>query len=254
MNLQIVRSLPIVLVLPLPILMAQPAFEVASVKVNRAGTKGGEGREKESIAIEPGSLSMKNVSLTSCMRWAYSVRDFQIAGAPVWSNSERYDIAAKAAGPATEKEMRIMLQALLMERFHLKLRRETKDLPVFALIVAKNGPKLHTSTADGPGTMRPGEGVLIFQNVSMAEFADHLSARPFSMDRPVVDRTGIAGVYNFELKLADNADELKRGLERNDGPSIFEVIQQQLGLKLDPQKNPLDLFVVEHVEKIPVEN
>ena len=88
----------------------------------------------------------------------------------------------------------------------------------------------------------------------MSDFADRLSTRPFSMDRPIVDRTGLAGFYDFDLKLADNAAELKTSLERNDGPSIFDVVQQQLGLKLEPQKGLLDNLIIEHAEKIPVAN
>ena len=239
------------------ILIAQPSFEVASVKVNQQGSAGGEGRERESISAEHGSLTMRNVSLNSCLRWAYSVRDFQISGAPAWFATERYDIAAKAASPASVDEMKTMLQALLAERFHLKIRSEKKALPVYALIVGKigkNGSKLRASGTEGTAVMRPGDGVLIFQKISMPEFADRLSARPFSIDRPVVDRTGINGIYDFDLKLADNAAELKRSLERNDGPSIFDVVQQQLGLKLEPQKSPLDNLIVEHAEKIPVAN
>ncbi len=236
------------------ILIVQPSFEVASVKVNIAGSAGGEGRERESISAAPGSLTMRNVTLNSCLRWAYSMRDFQISGAPAWFATERYDIAAKAAIPASADEMKTMLQALLAERFHLKIRTEKKALPVYALVIGKKGPKLHASGTEGSAVMRPGEGVLTFQKISMPEFADRLSARPFSIDRPVVDRTGINGVYDFDLKLADNAAELKRSLERNDGPSIFDVVQQQLGLKLEPQKGLLDNLIIEHAEKILVAN
>lgn len=236
------------------LLIAQPSFEVASVKVNPRGSAGGEGRERESVVASPGSLTMTNVTLNSCLRWAYGVRDFQISGAPGWFNTERYDIAAKSSGPVSSQEVKTMLQTLLTERFHLALRREKKNLPVYALVAGKNGPKLGSSSAEGPGDMHPGEGNLIFQKISMQEFADRLSARPFSLDRPVIDRTGLNGIYNFDLKLADNAAELKHNLERNDVPSIFEVVQQQLGLKLEPQRSPLDVLVIEHAEKIPVAN
>ena len=232
----------------------QSTFDVASVKVNRAGSAGGEGREVESITASPGSLTMRNVSLNSCLKWAHSIRDFQILGAPGWFASERYDISAKSAGPASEAELRVMLQTLLAERFHLKLRREQRDLPIYALVVANGGRKLHASTAEGGGSMRPGEGTLTFQNVSMADFADRLSKRPFSVERPIVDRTGVDGSYDFELRLADNAADLKRGLEKNDGPSIFDVLPKQLGLKLEPQKGPIQVLVIEHAEKVPVEN
>src|SRR5580698_1440519 len=120
------------------------SFDVASVKPNRAGI--GENAPREKITASPGSLTMQNVSLQTCIKWAYGLRDFQISG-PGWLASEKYQIAAKAPGPAPEPELRLMLRALLSERFKLKTHMETKEKPVYELVVAKNGPKLHAATS-----------------------------------------------------------------------------------------------------------
>jgi uncharacterized protein (TIGR03435 family) len=238
---------------------APPAFEAASVKPNKVGSAGGEGHTREKIEHSPVTLTMTNVTLNSCVKWAYGVRDFQILDAPGWFASERYDIAAKTLAPASEDEFRLMLRALLAERFGLAVRVEKKERPVYALAVGKNGPRLHRAAGDGAGGMRPGDGVLVFHNVSMADFADRLANRPLKVDRPVLDRTGLTGTYDFSLKFAENAAELKsslEGMERGDpgGPSVFTIIEEQLGLRLDSRKDSIDVLIVEHAGKIPSDN
>jgi uncharacterized protein (TIGR03435 family) len=141
-------------------------FEVASVKPDRIGSAGGESAPREKITVSPGSLTMRSVTLQTCIKWAYGLRDFQISG-PGWLSSERYDIAAKASGPAAEPELRLMLRALLADRFKLKTRMETKEKPIYALVVAKGGPRLHASK-DGDPSFGPSGGELIFRNFSMA--------------------------------------------------------------------------------------
>jgi uncharacterized protein (TIGR03435 family) len=238
---------------------APAAFEVASVRPNQAGSAGGEGHTREKIEHSPIGLTMTNVTLSSCIKWAYGVRDFQISGAPGWFGTERYDINAKAPGPVSEDELKAMLQALLAERFRLAVRFEKKELPVYALAVARNGPKLHRAAGDTPATMLLTGGGLVFQSVSMADFADRLANRPLRVDRPVVDKTGLNGSWDFTLKFADNAAELKsslEGMEKGDpgGPSLFTVIQEQLGLRLEPAKSSIDALMVEHADRIPGDN
>lgn len=229
-------------------------FEVASVKPDKPGNAGGETAPREKIIASPGSLSMQNVSLQASIKWAYGLRDFQIAG-PGWLASEKYDIAAKASSPAAIPELRLMLRALLAERFKLRTRMETRDKPVYALIVAKHGPKLHAAANDGDPAFGPAGGELVFRNFSMAELADRLSSRPFKLDLPVLDRTGLDGRFDFALKLASNPDELKHTLEgMNQGPSILVFFQDQLGLKLESRKGPVDMLIVESAEKVPAGN
>jgi uncharacterized protein (TIGR03435 family) len=228
-------------------------FEVASVKPNRIATAGGEGAPREKITASPGSLTMQSVSFQTCIKWAYGLRDFQISG-PSWITSEKYDIAAKASGAASEQELRLMLRALLTDRFKLKTRMETKDKPVYELVVAKNGPKMHPAKDDAP-SFGPVGGELVFQNFSMADLADRLSSRPFKLDLPVLDRTGLDGRFDFALKLASNAAELKHTLEgMEQGPSILVFFQDQLGLKLESRKGPIEMLIVESAEKIPAAN
>jgi uncharacterized protein (TIGR03435 family) len=196
---------------------------------------------------------MQNVSLQTCIKWAYEQRDFQIAG-PAWLTSERYDIAAKSTAPVTEPELRLMLRALLADRFKLTKRTETKDKPVYALVVTKNGPKLHPAK-DADPSFGPAGGELVFRNFSMPDLADRLSSRPFRLDLPVLDRTGLDGRFDFALKLASTPDELKHTLEgMEQGPSIFVFFQDQLGLKLESRKGPIETLIVESAERVPTAN
>jgi uncharacterized protein (TIGR03435 family) len=234
-----------------------PAFDVASIKPNQMGNTGGEKSERENITVSPEGVIMRNVSLRSCLKWAYDVKDFQING-PGWLASQKYDIAAKTATPTSNDQLRLMMQTLLADRFKLVLHRATKDLPVFALVVGKNGPKFHESPAgDVKSSMRPSGGSLEFRNFTMTEFAEQLSARPLKVDRPVLDKTDLNGPFDFTMKLADNTLELKHtleGIEKGDGQSISTIIQQELGLKLQPQKGPVEILVIDGAEKTPSEN
>lgn len=232
-------------------------FSVASVRSNLAGNAGGEGTERDSITISPERLIMRNVSLRSCIRWAYNLRDSQISG-PGWLGSQRYDIAANAPGQVSLDEMRLMMQKLLGDRFKLSIHRETKLLPVYAMTVKKSG-KLNPASG-GPTRMLPTGGAIEFRGFSMAELAERLGSRPFKLDRFVVDKTGLDGLYDFTVKLADDASHLKHtleGMERGnaDGaPSIISSLQEQLGLSFKPGKAPISSLFVEHAEKVPTGN
>jgi uncharacterized protein (TIGR03435 family) len=223
-----------------------PAFEVASVKVSRVWQAGGEGSKREKISVSPGSLTMRNVNLSSCLQWAYMVRFYQIEG-PGWLNSDRYDILAKTSEPAPAVQLRLMLRALLAQRFKLTLHRESKPLPVYELAVAKGGPRLPASKGDGDSAMWVSGGSFVFQNMSMADFAERLSGLR-GTERPVVDRTGIEGTFDFTLATAAAA------ILQDDGPSIFTLIQEQLGLKVEPRKALLEIIAVDHAERVPSEN
>jgi uncharacterized protein (TIGR03435 family) len=199
---------------------------------------------------------MRNVTLRSSIRWAYGVKDFEVAG-PGWLETERYDIMAKASQPVPDSQLRLMLRALLAERFQLTLHRETRDVPVYALLVGRKGRKLEASKTEGPASVRPNGGALEFRNITMSDLADRLPARPFGIDRPVIDRTDLAGAFDFTMKLADNDAELKKNLERREAdhdPSMFNAPLQDLGLRLEPRKGPVEILVVDHARKVPVEN
>lgn len=237
-------------------LHSQPAtFEVASVKLSEITTSFKE-PPREVIEFTPAALTMRNVTMRSAIEWAYDVRDFQIAGTTALP-SNRYDIAAKAAGPVPTERLRLMLQALLAERFKLALHRETKELAVYALRTVNRETKLRPAASDAPATMRPNGGALEFHNMSMAEFADRLPARPFSFDRPVIDKTGLTGKFDFSTKLADGIVELKREMERREleqDTSIFTAPLHELGLRLQPEKGNVEMLVIDRLEKLPVAN
>jgi len=233
-----------------PSTLAQPpVFEVASIRSHKPAAAV-EGRE--SIDSVPGSLTIRNASLNACIKWAYLVRDYQISG-PAWLTAEKYDITAKAAGPAPLNQLRQMLRTLLTDRFQLQFHRETKELPVYALVAAKSGPKLHKAEPGGNTGMKGENGAFVFHGTSMPQFADDLSILS-QVGRPVLDRTGIPGVFDFNLKFGESNDEMKRALIAGDGASVFTLIQEQLGLKLEARKGPVEMLVIDHVERAPGEN
>jgi uncharacterized protein (TIGR03435 family) len=192
----------------------------------------------------------------------YGVRDFQIVGAPAWLGSERYDITAKPEGAATPEEMKPMLKALLADRFQFKFHRETKDLPTYSLVVAKNGPKLHASEAvhesDGPKggqMMRMGRGQFNAQGAPIASLANRLGDL---LGRSVIDKTELKGDYDIKLEWTPDENEggMFRGADphaeaRPDpmGPSLMTALQEQLGLKLESTRGPVEILVIERVEK-----
>ena len=178
---------------------------------------------------------------------AFGVDDNQLVGAPNWFISERYDVTAKPEGDLslTYEELAPRLQQLLAQRFKLAIHREMKDVQGYALVIAKGGPKLKQGT---PGNSAGGAifpGGLRNPNTSLDTFAAML-ARPTG--RPVVNKTGIAGNYDIDLRYAKD-DAADSSL-----PSIFTALQEQLGLKLETQKVPVGMLVIDHVEKIPTEN
>jgi uncharacterized protein (TIGR03435 family) len=232
-------------------------FAVASVKPSQIGNSGREGSERENITISPTGVIMKNISLRSCIRWAYDMRDYQISG-PDWLASQRYDIAAKSEGTVSAGQLRPMMQRLLSDRFELKVRRESKDLPVYAMVIAKKGSKLQPADG-GESSMAPVGGALVFRNYSMPELAERLATRPFTLDRVVLDQTGLGGVFNFSLRFADSEADLKHTMETmdqgDDRNSVWLMaLEKQLGLSFKALKSPVESLVVEHAEKAPTQN
>jgi len=224
------------------------AFEVASIRANSAWKAGGEGSSRSKIEFTPDRLTMRNVDLSECIQWAYGVQFYRISRLNSLK-SERYDIFAKADGPVPVRQLEAMLQDLLAKRFHLTLHRETKMLGVYALVSAKGGPKLPAPKADDAlltahsreSLPRVEDGNFVFHDTSMPEFAEKLSQLR-DIDRPVVDRTGIKGVYDITLKGAATA------MLQPDGASLFTLVQEQLGLKLVSAKAPIEVLVVDRAE------
>jgi uncharacterized protein (TIGR03435 family) len=191
--------------------------------------------------------------------YAYEVKDFQVSGGPRWASSETYDIVAKGDGNATRPQLRLMLQALLKDRFKLALRHETKDAPTYELVVAKGGSKIQEDTTSARQRIgMTGVGKVVAQKASLVMFTEVLGTLT---GRPVVDKTGLPSTYSFKLDWTPEVGERGLpGLARPDavppdsnGPSLFTALQEQLGLRLQSAKGPVESLVIEDAEK-PTEN
>lgn len=233
------------------------AFEVASVKKS-AGDR--------NTSIHPMSANQgyqaDSAWLTLLMTVAYQVTDRQITGGPSWVNTERFDIEAKAARPGASDELRVMLQHLLEERFHLTLRRETREQAVYALVVDKGGPKMPThnpedkegsplairvvKNADGPECRS-----YLGRNVTMSNFAFFLSRL---LDRNVINRTNLPAAYDVNVPSVQDYSVPGRVDPNSVGcDDSFSALPKYLGLRLDSVKSPLEYLVIERAEK-PAEN
>jgi len=255
-----------------------PTFEVATIKPDRSsGLTRFDG-------ILPGRFTATHVKAKALIAYAYNVRDFQISGGPDWINSAEYDIVAKPDDAEAAKlgkapweqyreEYGLLVQSLLVERFKLTVSRATKELPVYALVVAKNGSKL-TPTKGPPGGPGPkrgpwismGHGQLNSAGMSLADLADTLSLCPDVEGRKVLDLTGLTGKYDIRLQWAplenqpaipvgSNGGGHDTGSSQPDssGPALFTALQQQLGLKLESTKGTVEIIVIDHIER-PSEN
>jgi uncharacterized protein (TIGR03435 family) len=228
---------------------AQPAFDVASVRAGGAG----EGNRRENIQTSPGSLNMRNVTLRSATRWAYHVMDYQVSG-PDWMNFERYDIVAKAAGPVSEDELRVMLRALLAERFKLTLHRETKELQAYVMVVAKGGIKFHESQNEGEPAFEPDRSLtsVRFKRIPASQIIEMLSS---VLHAPVINNTGLTGYYDATIDIGKYMQDRPASDSPADiMPVLITGLQEELGLKLESKKMPLDLLIIDHAEKVPIEN
>jgi len=235
-------------------------FEVASIKPMEPAMGG---MMRVEMQMTPGGRFVgKGLTLRLLIQQAYSVRDFQISGAPPWAATDRYEINAKAeGGDIAREDIRPMLQSLLEDRFHLKFRRETKDAPIYDLVVANGGPRLKKSEGDGQDQFRMGRGFVQAQSATIASITNHLANQ---LGRAVIDKTGLKDRYDFKLEWTpdENQNALVRQMHPDappappldsSGPSIFTALQEQLGLKLENAKGPVEVLVIENVEK-PTEN
>jgi len=225
---------------------AQPlTFEVASVKPNL--TDSGH----SSNHTRPTSLIMDNSTLAGLIRSAYGLRPDQLIG-PGWMETERFDIAAKSSHEVTDDELMQMLQALLVERFKLTFHHDEKELPVYALVVDKKGLKIQPVEGNGDSTHTE-KGLLQAKEVTLAQLAKSLST---ILGRTVLDDTKTEGSFTFELKWTpeDLSAKEKKAEKESAGPSIYDAVREQLGLKFEERKAKLPILIVDHVERVPTEN
>jgi uncharacterized protein (TIGR03435 family) len=244
-------------------------YEVASIKpsklTNTRWTPSSDG------------LTVSGATLKWLLTAAFRVLgDYSLSGGPTWLNSDRYDVEAKMDPDAAEALNKLsnqdravvqqhMIQALLAERFGLVFHRETREMPVYMLVIGKSGSKLHEAKpgdtypngiklANGPGgagvmTMMGGPGgtfIVTAQGVPLSSFIPQLSG---NSGRPVLNKTGLTGIYDFTLTYALDQNASAGATSDSTGPSIFTAIQEQLGLKLEPGKGPVEVIVIDHAEK-----
>jgi len=217
------------------------SFEVTSVKPNKSGSN------DSSTNTTNGSIHAENVSLRQLIFRAYGVSGYSLTG-PDWLGDDKFDIAAKQPGGAAQDQMRAMLRSLLAERFGLVAHFEQKSLSGYALIPGKKPPALHEKPANAGVNTHSGGGSLKATNVSMADVAGLLSRQ---LDQPVQDQTGLPGVCDISLEWSPDG---KTDAAAGRPSSIFTAIQEQLGLKLQPQKITVDVLVIDHIERVPTEN
>jgi uncharacterized protein (TIGR03435 family) len=233
---------------------ADPVFEVATIKPSNPDAPG------KAFRVNGRQFSTLNTTLSDMITFAYSLHAKQIASGPDWLDKEKYDITAKpdGEGQPNDKQWKMMLQKLLANRFQLTFHREKKELPVYAIVVAKSGSKLTKSEGDPnglPGLFFRGLGDLPARNANMADFAGLLQAAV--LDRPVVDQTGLSGRYDFTLKWTPDESQftgmgahVPTPTDNPDAPpDLFTAIQEQLGLRLESTKAPVDVLVIDRIEK-----
>ncbi|HEX4138093.1 MAG TPA: TIGR03435 family protein [Bryobacteraceae bacterium] len=245
-----------------------PSFDVASVKRNATGAAG------EQVRVMPGGrLEVRNMTLRMLVQQSYRVMPFQISGGPKWMDSSRFDIVARADGDTGADALFLRLKTLLEERFALKAHREIREQSVYLLTTAKSGAKVeraegtcvardpnHPELAPRPGERAPnycgnmrrgrqslegqGEKLSDQNGFTLGTLTGQLSS---ILDRPVLDRTGLTGIFNFHLQwMPEQGDDAG-------SPSIFTALQEQLGLKLEAGKGPVELLVIDQAEE-PADN
>lgn len=231
-----------------------PNFEVAAIKPSKADDP------YHHYSTTNDRLSTENYTLRQLIRIAYGLKsDSQITGGPDWIDKQAFDIVAKIDDveaakigklkrDARMKEFGLLLQSLLVDRFHLQVHQEEQMMPVFALVVAKSGARLTHSDSSAKGqNLSALHGHMEAKSTSMDALADHLTMMPESGERVVVNRTGITGDYDFKL---DWTPDYGNGIPADAAnPSLFTALQEQLGLKLESQKGSVDVIVVESVAK-----
>jgi uncharacterized protein (TIGR03435 family) len=240
---------------------ANPAFEVATIKPSDPA------HPEQIITLRGAEVITTNVTVHALINLGYWLHPKQLAGGPAWIETEKFDMAGKpdAPGQPNVDQMKVMIQKLLVDRFQLKFHFEKRELPVYAVRLAKTGAKITTSKDDPKGIpgwnfgRNPAGMIMAFRNSPMSQFTAVLQN---STDRPVVDQTGLSGRYDFTLNFTPDAamaTALSGGppppaADNPDAaPDLFAAFQRQLGLKLEPTRAPVDVMVIDKVEK-PSEN
>jgi uncharacterized protein (TIGR03435 family) len=236
---------------------ADPSFEAATIKPNVSGGTG-----MEQLVIDGQHFAVQNGSLSDLIAYAYNVQMRQIVGGPEWKDKERYDITATIAqeGVPSPQQLRTMIRKLLAERFKLTLHHDKREMAAYVLTVGAGGPKLAAAQETGPLPgigFKPGTGgvMLAVQNGTLTDFTGFLQT--IVLDRPVVDRTGITGRFDFTVTFTPDGSEfnghppkqppLPKTVEA--APSLIDALSQQLGLTMSAEKTTVDVIAVDRAEK-----
>jgi uncharacterized protein (TIGR03435 family) len=251
------------------------SFDVASIKLNH-------GTPNLHFTPSPsGSLHVTSITIKDLINVAYEINDPQLVGAPDWVNTERCDIDAKLDDAAAQEEaklspaqrtarLHLRLQSLLADRFKLTVSHETKELPIFALVVAKGGPKFSPASPTPPvpgshdpqappgrmaqGPMPTGQWLLMMNGAPMSQLLLGLGGRPETAGHFITDETGLTATYTFTMHWTPtNVSDAAAASSDPADVSIFTALQEQVGLKLEARKGPVPAIVVQHIER-PTEN
>src|SRR5579863_2062402 len=222
-------------------------FDAATVKPPAPGGRDG-GRVRTLAGGQ--TFTASSVPLKYLIVTAYGLRPDQVSGGPGWVNSDGYDIEGKANRPASRDELMLMLQALLADRFKLVLRDEKREQPIYALVFEKAVPGLKQNKDGGEPLFYPvGLGHYIVSNVSMQYLAWSLELNA-SVGRVVVDKTGLTGGYDFDLKFTPElSGPPQDAIATDPGPSLFTALREQLGLKLESARAAVDFYTIEQAER-----
>lgn len=230
----------------------EPAFEVATIKPSDPAKCCARG-----WSMNGRRFFTMNMNLKYLIQWAWGLQAKQVVGGPPWIDDARFDINGEIDGDGTpnERQWKIAVQKLLIERFQLQIHHEKREMPAFVLVVANGGPKLTPSDpnvkaiqsmgfAGAPGQTMYGHGV----NASIADFIGELQR--IVMNRPIVDETGLTGVYNIQIAFTREEPDALGMTELPDtaAPNLLEALPQQLGLKLEGKKAMVDVIVIDHAE------
>jgi uncharacterized protein (TIGR03435 family) len=224
---------------------AHPSFAVAAIKLHDPTSS------RQGFSTNPDRVNIRNESIVSMILFAYSLNKQQVTNAPSWAADDTYDIEGKAdiEGQPNVRQYQEMVQKLLADRFQLIFHLEKRELSVYAVRIAKGGPRLKPAadpnnmldqTGNGGGNVQ----TIRYTSCSMADFA---FGEQFFFDRPVIDQTGLAGKFDFTLRYT--VDESRTAEDPNAPPGIFTAVQEQLGLKFEATKAAADVYVIDHVER-----
>ncbi len=227
------------------------SFEVAAIKASAPGELG-----SAFDGIRHGTFRVSNVPLRRVLAAAYGMSETRVFG-PDWLDKTRFDILAKSPPGVPDSQLKTMLQSLLKERFKLAAHLETREMPVYHLVIAKGGVKMPVYPARDWAPARPGDDRNIrgFPMMRAAtttfQFVDMIAR---VVNRPVIDRTGLIDIYSIFLSYASMSPQASDKVQDFGPPDIFVALQEQLGLKLESSKGRLDVAVIDHIESVPTEN